>query len=78
MEVVATTCVREVVHPYRTQCHLLLWPVHPPLNDTVPLRYFSDRMNIDIADHQAHESCVKCSSCQVHPKENGAALQCAS
>jgi hypothetical protein len=49
-----------------------------PLNDTVPLRYFSDRMNIDIADHQTHESCVKCSSCQVHPKENRAALQCVS
>jgi len=69
----------------KRSCSPLQNPVPPvalarpsPLNDTVPLRYFSDRMNIDIADHQTHESCVKCSSCQVHPKENGAALQCAS
>ncbi|CAM6021963.1 unnamed protein product [Sphagnum balticum] len=69
----------------KRSCSPLQNPVPPvalaspsPLNDTVTLRYFSDRMNIDIADHQTHESCVKSSSCQVHRKENGAALQCAS
>ncbi|CAK9228641.1 unnamed protein product [Sphagnum troendelagicum] len=60
----------------KRSCSPLQNPVPPvalaspsPLNDTVPLRHFSDRMNVNIADHQAHESCVKCSSCQVHPKE---------